>query len=181
MEENNTTESVSSSVTEAQAWPKKYIRVNIVEAIPTTLGEYNNFRGWTIPENEDPATLGYKVVYDDGYISWCPKARFEEVSRPVGGMTFGQALEALKQGRKVARRGWNGKGMWLWLKPATTIKADWCKDPVLKQIAEAAGGEIPALGTVCMFTHDSTGRQAILTGWLASQSDMLLEDWTIVE
>ena len=43
------------------------------------------------------------------------------------------------------------------------------------------GGEILALGTICMYTHDSTGRKAILTGWLASQSDMLLEDWNIVE
>ena len=46
---------------------------------------------------------------------------------------------------------------------------------------EQNGGEILALGTICMFTHDSTGRKAILTGWLASQSDMLCEDWYIVK
>ena len=95
-------------------------------------------------------------------------------------MTFGQALEALKAGKKVARRGWNGKGMFLWLKPATTVKYGMCYDPVLKDIAESNGGEIPALGTICMFTHDSTGRKAILTGWIASQSDMLLDDWEVV-
>ena len=43
------------------------------------------------------------------------------------------------------------------------------------------GEKILALGTICMYTHDSTGRNAILTGWLASQSDMLSEDWYIVE
>ena len=69
-------------------------------------------------------------------------------------MNFGEAIEALKQGKKVTRKGWNGKGMFLWLKPATVI---------------------------CMFTHDSTGRKAILTGWLASQSDMLSEDWNLVD
>ena len=37
-----------------------------------------------------------------------------------------------------------------------------------------------ALGTICMYTHDGSGRKAILTGWLASQSDMLSEDWEIV-
>ena len=95
-------------------------------------------------------------------------------------MTFGEALEALKAGKKVARRGWNGKGMFLWLKPATVVKADWCHDPELKEIAEKEGGEIPELGTICMFTHDSTGRRAVLTGWLASQSDMLLDDWEVV-
>ena len=95
-------------------------------------------------------------------------------------MTFGQALEALKAGKKVARRGWNGKGMFLWLKPATVVNSEWCHDPNLKQIADENGGLIQALGTICMFTHDSTGRKAVLSGWLASQSDMLLDDWEIV-
>ena len=90
--------------------------------------------------------------------------------------TFGEAIEALKRGKKVARKGWNGKGMYLWLKPAATIKAEWCKDPILKHIAEANGGEVEALGTICMRTADGK----ILTGWLASQTDMLLEDWVIV-
>ena len=43
------------------------------------------------------------------------------------------------------------------------------------------GGTILGLGTICMYTHDGTGRKAILTGWLASQSDMLSEDWIILE
>ena len=92
-------------------------------------------------------------------------------------MNFGQALELLNNGKKVARKGWNGKGMFLWLKPAAEIKSDWCKDPLLKKLAEDNGGTILALGTICMFTHDGSGRKAILTGWLASQSDMLSNDW----
>ncbi len=96
-------------------------------------------------------------------------------------LTFGQAIEALKEGKKVAREGWNGKGMFLWLKPATTIKAEWCHDPELKKIVEDNGGEIAALGTISMYTTNSSGEKSILTGWLASQSDMLLEDWVIVE
>ena len=94
-------------------------------------------------------------------------------------MDFGKAIEALKQGKKVTRRGWNGKGMFLYLKPATTIKTDMCHDPELKKLVEANGGELLGLPTICMYTHDSTGRNAILTGWLASQSDMLLEDWEV--
>lgn len=96
-------------------------------------------------------------------------------------MNFGKAIEALKEGKKVAREGWNGKGMFLWLKPAVTVQSEWCKDPLLKDLCAQNGGEILALGTICMYTHDSSGRRAILTGWLASQSDMLLEDWVIVE
>lgn len=104
---------------------------------------------------------------------------FEAVTKIT--MDFGGAIKALKEGHKVARKGWNGKGMFLWLKPATEVKAEWCKDPLLKSLADDNGGSIHALGTICMFTHDSTGRKAILTGWLASQSDMLLEDWVIVD
>jgi hypothetical protein len=160
---------------------KKYIRCHLVEATPMTRGAYNKKRGWTIPKDENPKDKGYLVKYPDGYVSWSPKAQFEAACRPVDGMTFGMAIEAMKAGKKVARAGWNGKGMFLWLKPATTIKAEWCKDEMLKGLVEANGGEILGLGTICMYTHDSTGRKAILTGWLASQSDMLYDDWVIVD
>lgn len=90
-------------------------------------------------------------------------------------MNFGEAIEVLKKGGMVTRRGWNGKDMFLWLKPAATIKSEWCKDPLLKKIVDANGGETEALGTICMKTADNK----ILTGWLASQTDMLSEDWEI--
>ena len=48
-------------------------------------------------------------------------------------MTFGDAIEALKKGKKVTRKGWNGKGMFLWLKQGVIIKSDWCHDPMLKK------------------------------------------------
>ena len=92
-------------------------------------------------------------------------------------LNFGDAIKALKEGKKVARKGWNGKNMYLWLKPAVTIKAEWCKDPMLKEIVDTNGGEAEALGTICMKTADNK----ILTGWLASQTDMLCEDWVVVE
>lgn len=91
-------------------------------------------------------------------------------------MDFGNALSQLKLGKKISRRGWNGKGMYLWLKPAITIKSEWCKDSMLKEIVDANGGETETLGTICMKTADNK----ILTGWLANQSDMLADDWYIV-
>lgn len=95
-------------------------------------------------------------------------------------MTFGDAIEALKKGAKIARRGWNGKGMYLWLLPACEVKKEWCRDERLIECM-GEGNEILCLGSIRMFTHDSTGRQAVLTGWLASQSDILSEDWYIVD
>ncbi len=93
---------------------------------------------------------------------------------------FGEALRRLKEGKKVARRGWNGKGMYLWLLPPATIKKEWCRD---EKLLECFGesDELYCLGSIRMYTHDSTGRTAVLTGWLASQSDMLSEDWYEVD
>lgn len=90
---------------------------------------------------------------------------------------FGQAIETLKLGYCVARKGWNGKGMFLWLKPCTYIQSSWCKDEKLKAIVDANGGEMLAYGTICMKTADN----AIVTGWTASQVDMLSNDWILVE
>lgn len=92
-------------------------------------------------------------------------------------MNFGDAIEALKEGKKVTRTGWNGKGMYLWLMPAATVKAEWCREPHLKEIAENNGGEVECLGSIRMKTADNK----VLTGWLASQTDMLSEDWVLYE
>lgn len=92
------------------------------------------------------------------------------------GMSFGEAITALKAGLCVARAGWNGKGMFLWLKPESVIQESWCKDPMLKELCAANGGSLTALGTICMFTAD----HKVLTGWLASQTDMLSSDWMVV-
>jgi Protein of unknown function (DUF2829) len=96
-------------------------------------------------------------------------------------LDFGAAITALKQGKRVARTGWNGKGMYLWLLPAATVKAEWLREPHLKAVAEANGGEIEALGSIRMYTVNAQGRRAVLTGWLASQTDMLSEDWVILD
>lgn len=91
---------------------------------------------------------------------------------------FGFALFALKQGKRVARAGWNGKGMWLALScngtrevPAANFWA-----PPNRAYAEANGGKATVLPSITMKT--ATGE--ILMGWLASQTDMLADDWQIV-
>lgn len=157
----------------------KYIRMHQVEAEPMTHGDFMNRMG-TIHDmmsEQDAKAEGYLVVYPDGYKSWCPKAQFEAAGRPCDGMTFGMAIEAMKRGAKVARRGWNGKGMYLWLLPAANVKAEWCKEEHLKALAEQNGGEFACLASIRMKTADNK----VLTGWLASQTDMLAEDWVVVE
>ena len=57
---------------------EEYIGTKIVKAEPMKLGDYNDCRGWTIPEDEDPEREGYLVKYPDDYVSWSPKEIFEE-------------------------------------------------------------------------------------------------------
>lgn len=160
---------------------KQYIRCRIVKATPMTRGVCYELLGRTMmANNESPSDEGYHVIYSDDYEFWCPKAQFEAACRPIDGMTFGQAIEAMKQGKKVARRGWNGKGMWLCIPlcdgpkeiPATGI---WGKPNA--EYAEQNGGTVKVVPYVTMKAADGT----IVMGWLASQTDMLSEDWVIVE
>lgn len=96
-------------------------------------------------------------------------------------MDFGDALRALKQGKRAARSGWNGKGMWLSLSgspdAARKIPASafWSKNNA--DYAEERGGSASVLPCITMKT--ATGE--ILMGWLASQTDMLADDWTILD
>ncbi|MGN0515108.1 MAG: hypothetical protein ACI4GD_12605 [Lachnospiraceae bacterium] len=56
---------------------EQYIGTKIIEAEPMTRGEYNYYRGWVIPENENPKDEGYHVRYSDGYESWSPLKQFD--------------------------------------------------------------------------------------------------------
>lgn len=99
---------------------------------------------------------------------------------PLSGGTFdfGQALRLIKQGHKVARSGWNGKGMWIALgagNPALDANAFWNEHT--RQFALNNGGAAEVLPYILFKTADDK----ILMGWLASQSDMLSEDWVIVK
>lgn len=170
---------------------QKYIGTKIVNATPMTRGAYNDLRGWQVPADENSNDEGYLVEYTDGgkanikgfagYISWSPKDVFERAYRPTSGMTFGQAIEAMKLGAKVSRAGWNGKGMYLWILPETVVPIDWIKEEHLREIADGSYDKtVHCLPSIRMFTVNAQGRRAVLTGWLASQTDILSEDWCIV-
>ena len=95
-------------------------------------------------------------------------------------MNFGGAIAALKEGKKVSRMGWNGKGMYLFL-----IERYYCYDAeTVEKIGECAFWDddlkkdvVEILPSIAMRTAD----KKLLIGWLASQTDMLSEDWIIIE
>ena len=171
---------------------KKYIGVKEIKATPMTRGEYNTYRGWEITADENPDDDGFLVEYLDGgqanhpdhagYISWSPAGVFERAYRRVDGLTFGQAIEAMKAGKKVARAGWNGKGMWVVLMDGMTLppySTQGTERKVNDRTAKWIGEDTPfeSLAYIAMWTADKKW----LPGWLASQTDMLSEDWMVVE
>ena len=88
------------------------------------------------------------------------------------GTSFGSALSMLKAGKKVARKGWNGKGMFIFLVPGSKFKVN--RAPLLGIYEE--GTEIEYQPHIDMKTADNT-----VVPWLASQSDILAEDYYVVD
>ena len=149
---------------------KQYIGTKILDAKPMSRGEYNAYRGWPILCDEDQAAEGYLVRYQlDGYESWSPKTVFETAYRRTDGLNFGLALEAAKMGKKISRQGWNGKGQYVELGRSFAYFTDG------EEIHDTHHEDIGSTALVFVGTR---GRQV---GWLASQADMLADDWYIVE
>lgn len=70
---------------------KKYIGIKLIEATPMLRGDYNEYRGWKIPKDENPKDEGYLVKYSDSYESWSPKEAFEEAYCEVEEPAFRRA------------------------------------------------------------------------------------------
>lgn len=160
----------------------RHIGTKLINATPMTRQEYNDFRHWVMPAEENGADEGYLVEYVDGgkpnhpdfagYISWSPKDVFERAYRPVQNMTCGQAIEAMKQGAKVARAGWNGSGMFAYYVPANSYPA---QTGVAKQHF-GDGALVPYRAYLALKTA-----QGDVATWAPSCSDALAEDWCVVE
>ena len=83
-------------------------------------------------------------------------------------MNFGQALDLLRSGKKVCRENWNGKGMFIFLVPGSEFKVN--RPPLLGLYPE--GTLIKYHSHIDMKTADN-----VIVPWLASQTDVLAEDW----
>jgi len=97
-------------------------------------------------------------------------------------MDFGQALEALNNGEMVQRQGWNGKGMFIFKTVGNTVDKGFIQKfaslpQAVKDFLEAKGEDVVFHSFITMYTAQGT----MQPGWLASQADMLADDWTGVE
>lgn len=140
--------------------PTNHLTVETPDGVRHTLFPQLSFFRRAVPNEGD-----YFVLYQDGYQSHTPAAAFAESCKLAGlldsRMDFGGALNALRAGKRVARAGWNGKGMWL------------------QHVDPKALGlevDIELLPWIGMKTADNK-----FVPWLASQTDMLADDWCVVE
>lgn len=113
----------------------RYIGTKVIHAEPQVRG----------------VAAGYRVRYGDGYVSWSPAEAFEEAYRPDNAITFGQALEAMRLGYRVARATWKGH----------------------LELSIVSGGEREPY----LLLMDSDG--VALNGWEPGIADVFAEDWFI--
>ncbi len=161
---------------------KMFIGTKMILARPMGRGEYNTYRGWQIPLDENPADEGFLVEYVDGgasnhpghagYISWSPKDVFERAYRPSSGLTFGDALQALKAGKRVARAGWNGKGMFVYYVRAAAYLAQ--SAAAIEYFGKNA--YVPYAPYLALKGVDER-----VSTWVPSINDVLAEDWVVLE
>lgn len=138
--------------------------------------DYSRLRGWDLPADENGADDGYLVEYTDsaggnvpgyeGYVSWSPAPEFERAYRQINAdqpnLTFSNAAWLLPSGYKLAREGWNGKGMFIF---AVSV---W-------RFEHAELGVVPVEPFIAMKTAQNT-----IIPWLASQADQSATDWRVI-
>lgn len=102
----------------------------------------------------------------------------ETAAVPADTYSFGDAINFLKAGKKVARKGWNGKGMFLVICPGSEVPADHMRVKLVKKFYQKEGRVSVIIAPhIDLKAADGT----YVTGWLASQTDMLADDWFTVE
>lgn len=165
-----------------------YIGTKRILAKPMTRLEYNEYRNWELPEDEDGSDAGFLVEYVDGgqsnhpdhegYISWSPAEVFENAYYGTEGLTFGEAIECAKAGMKIQREGWNGKDMFVVMMPGLRLPPHNTQEPGVKvndRTAKFIGEDQPLDCQPYLAMYNA--QKQWIPGWLASQSDMLSSDW----
>lgn len=157
---------------------KSYLGTSMIHAKEMTRLEYTQLRGWELPSDEngeDPGFLVEKlggapnVPGYDGYVSWLPFNEFHNTFRECNGMEFGRAVELLKLGEALTRKGWNGRGMFIYYVPPGAY-------PARTGVAQQYYGDklVPYNAYFAIKNVDES-----VSTWVPSINDVLAEDWEI--
>jgi len=179
---------------------QNYIGSKHIKAFPLTRGDYNNYRGWKIPNNENPKDPGYLVEYIGAgdsnhpnhvnYISWSPSDVFERAYQTNGEFTLGNAVEfGLNKGFMITRMSWIGhlSTKMLFLQVPASISVEETV-PVMTSLPTAVkefleerrhiledGENINYSNQIAVLNSDNT-----IHSWSPSAEDLLSKDWKII-
>ena len=145
-----------------------YVGIKAIAAVAMTRQEYNDYRGWQLPTDEEHLAneQGYLVEYLDGgkandprhagYISWSPEAVFNNAYKANGALGFSEAhhIALAEQGKRIQRSGWNGA------------------DLAVYYVQHEHGLE-PHM----VIRNGKTGR---VNTWVPSSADLVANDWSIL-
>lgn len=165
---------------------KTYIGITVAQAKPAKM--VNGFiwpDGMPIPVEDPRPRLGlpceqgsntvvqegYTFIGDSKYPEFVEKDKFEKRFTPAENISFSYALDALKRGGRIARKGWNGKGMYVFL-------ADNVEFSTEADISEFENSEDGVYTSEMMVLRTAQG--TFQPGWLATQSDILADDWYVL-
>ncbi len=167
---------------------KLYVGTKVVRAEPMDRKAYNAYRGWDVPADENGDDAGYLVEYmnggkpnmpdREGYVSWSPKDVFEHAYKADGGLSFGDALDALKKGFKATRADWGdyylfcSKGGLAHGRTPSDTELNGVPDHLFDRTHSGAITRLPVINGV-----DTEG--VLMAGWTPTQADMLAEDWGV--
>jgi hypothetical protein len=146
-----------------EAWHPDYDMTNVSVSVEDSIAGSPKI-GDFIATN--PTNTNDKWLVAEDFI----KENYIEVNISSSGLTFGQAIEAAKAGKKVARVGWNGSGMFAYIVPANSYPAQ----------TEAARIEFGEMVPYRAYWALKTAQNDVAT-WAPSGSDSLAEDWVIVD
>lgn len=175
---------------------ENYYGHKAILARPMNRKEYNDYRGWKLPKDENGDDKGYLVEYidggqsnhpkHDGYISWSPKEVFEKAYKANKNLTFSEALYLLKQGFPVKREGWN-KGKFAFRQVPASINVETIVPKMqslparVKSIFikrnEIKGAPIQTLeysNQIALVDKDNN-----IYSYLPSSEDLFAEDWGV--
>ena len=160
---------------------RRYVGEDVVYAAPATRGDFYFLSNKELPAGEDGDAEGYLVNHKGseltrdgfakGHIKWSPTHVFTNAYRESPfRFEFGAAIEALKDGHRVTRTGWNGKGMYLYYVPAQSY-------PTQTEAARAKFGDsVPYAAYLALVTT-----QGNVATWTPSITDIFATDWVIYE
>lgn len=174
---------------------KTYIGTKVINATPMNRQEYNDFKGWKLPENENGSDEGHLVEYIDGekanipqyagYVTWSPKEVFEKTyyEKLGNGLPFGIALEEVKRGKGMRLPSW---------KPDVVIRL-W-KPGRIEQLSNRLSLELPnsyvddTLAAVNLLNLDEMTAPFLyvssrfgMVPWKETMIELLSNDWEVVD